>query len=226
MEESGLTAECKIKICGLKRPEDIELVNRLLPDFAGFVFAGTKRKISAEMAAELKRKLRPEILAVGVFVNEPEESVERLAGSGCIDLIQLHGDETADYAARVRQHTGKPVIRAVRVRTPEDIVRAADFPSDYLLFDTYRAGEYGGSGESFGWDMLALAGELLAREGRQLPPYFLAGGLTPENAAEAAQAGGPGNTPFALDVSSGVETAGFKDMEKAAAFIRAMRAHK
>ncbi len=218
-----MTENCKIKVCGLRRPEDVDLANRLCPDFIGFVFAGTKRKITAERAAELKRALRPEISAVGVFVNEPEDSVAELAERGIIDLIQLHGEETAEYAVRLRQRTGKPVIRAVRVRTAENIAESADFPADYLLFDAFRPGEYGGSGERFCWDEIVRADKLLAGRGRKLPPYFLAGGLTPENAAEAARTGGPGNMPFALDVSSGVETEGVKDAAKVEAFLCAVR---
>ncbi len=214
-----MTDDTKIKICGLKRQEDIAIANRLCPDYVGFVFAGTKRNITKETAAALRAALSPGISSVGVFVNEPAGNIGAMCREGILDLVQLHGDETEDEIAAVKALTGKPVIRAVRVRTVEDIIAKADTCADYLLFDTYRAGEYGGGGECFCWEELLLAEKFFQEKGRTFPPFFLAGGLTIENAGEAVKS----LRPYALDVSSGIETDGFKDGEKVAGFIAAVR---
>lgn len=211
--------QTKIKICGLKRPEDVAMVNRWRPDYAGFVFAGTKRKISKELAAQLKAALAPEIRSVGVFVREPLENIAAMCREGILDMVQLHGDEPEEYIGQVRALTGKPVISAVRVRDAQDIIARAGTCADYLLLDTYRKDEYGGSGESFCWEELAAAKEELGKNGRILPSFFLAGGLNAGNAAEAVRLA----KPFALDVSSGVETDGCKDEVKIREFIGAVR---
>lgn len=200
----------KIKICGLKRMADIEIVNRLRPDYVGFVFAGTKRKITQETASALRGALAPGILPVGVFVNEPAENIEAICRAGILELVQLHGDETEEYIAEIKKRTQKPVIRAVRVRTGKDILEKIETCADYLLFDAYRAGEYGGSGETFCWDVLLAAKKDLEKNGKTFPPFFLAGGLHAGNASEAVRL----LQPYALDVSSGVETDGVKDAGK------------
>ena len=189
----------KVKICGLTRPEDIMAVNRFLPDYAGFVFAPGKRLITHKTAGELKALLSPEIQAVGVFVNAPLEDVLALSDSATIDLIQLHGDETQSYAENLRKYTRLPVIRAVRVKNTEDILRAQSFPADYLLLDTYRKGVYGGSGQCFDWSLIPELSK----------PYFLAGGVDFDNLKAAGNTGA-----FCLDVSSSVETDGKKDAGK------------
>lgn len=209
----------KIKICGLKRPADAAIVNRLHPDYVGFVFAGTKRKITAETAAALRAAIHPDILSVGVFTNEPPENIAQMCNAGILDLVQLHGDEPEEYVAEIKKQTKKPVIRAVRVRCEEDILAKAKSCADYLLFDTYRAGEYGGSGEAFCWDDLRTAKKIYEENGKPFPTFFLAGGLNADNAAEAIRH----VQPYALDVSSGVETDGFKDEEKVREFISACR---
>lgn len=106
----------KVKICGLKRAQDIECVNRLLPDYIGFVFAKTKREVTEQQAAQLKAMLNPQIKAVGVFVNAEIDKIIRLAKSRTIDIIQLHGDEDAAYCERLRLQTELPIIKAVRVK--------------------------------------------------------------------------------------------------------------
>lgn len=212
-------AATKIKICGLKRPEDAAIVNRLRPDYVGFVFAGTKRRITKETAAALRAAILPQILSVGVFTNEPPENIAAMCHEGILDLVQLHGDETEEYVAEIKRQTRKPIIRAVRVRSPKDIVAEAGTCADYLLFDAYRAGEYGGGGEAFGWEHLDAAKKILAQSGQALPEFFLAGGLNSENAAQAIWL----LHPYALDVSSGVETDGFKDGDKVKKFIEACR---
>ena len=202
----------KIKLCGMMKPCDIEYANRVKPDFVGFIFANTRRKISAAQAKQFREALDAEIPAVGVFVNEDISVITSLVQNGCIDLIQLHGEEDADYIRRLREVCDVPVIKAVKVQTVEQIRQAAALPVDYLLLDTYRKGVLGGTGEAFDWELLREAkaaaggtaeGELFGK------PYFLAGGLHAGNLREAAALGS-----YGLDVSSGIETDGSKDFTK------------
>ena len=202
----------KIKLCGMMKPCDIEYANRIKPDFVGFIFANTRRKISAAQAKQFREALDAEIPAVGVFVNEDISVIASLVQDGCIDMIQLHGEEDADYIRRLREICDVPVIKAVKVQTVEQIRQAAALPVDYLLLDTYRKGVLGGTGEAFEWELLreakAAAGD--AAEGELFgKPYFLAGGLHAGNLREAAALGS-----YGLDVSSGIETDGSKDFTK------------
>ena len=194
------------------KPCDIEYANRVKPDFVGFIFANTRRKISAAQAKQFLEALDAEIPAVGVFVNEDISVITSLVQNGCIDLIQLHGEEDADYIRRLREVCDVPVIKAVKVQTVEQIRQAAALPVDYLLLDTYRKGVLGGTGEAFDWELLreakAAAGD--TAEGELFgKPYFLAGGLHAGNLREAAALGS-----YGLDVSSGIETDGSKDFTK------------
>lgn len=202
----------KIKLCGMMKPCDIEYANRVKPDFVGFIFANTRRKISAAQAKQFREALDAEIPAVGVFVNEDISVITSLVQNGCIDLIQLHGEEDADYIRRLREVCDVPVIKAVKVQMVEQIRQAAALPVDYLLLDTYRKGVLGGTGEAFDWELLREAkivagdtaeGELFGKL------YFLAGGLHAGNLREAAALGS-----YGLDVSSGIETDGSKDFTK------------
>ena len=202
----------KIKLCGMMKPCDIEYANRVKPDFVGFIFANTRRKISATQAKQFREALDAEIPAVGVFVNEDISVIASLVQDGCIDMIQLHGEEDADYIRRLREICDVPVIKAVKVQTVEQIRQAAALPVDYLLLDTYRKGVLGGTGEAFDWELLreakAAAGD--TAEGELFgKPYFLAGGLHAGNLREAAAFGS-----YGLDVSSGIETDGSKDFTK------------
>lgn len=202
----------KIKLCGMMKPCDIEYANRVKPDFVGFIFANTRRKISAAQAKQFREALDAEIPAVGVFVNEDISVITSLVQNGCIDLIQLHGEEDADYIRRLREICDVPVIKAVKVQMVEQIRQTAALPVDYLLLDTYRKGVLGGTGEAFDWELLretkAAAGD--AAEGELFgKPYFLAGGLHAGNLREAAALGS-----YGLDVSSGIETDGSKDFTK------------
>lgn len=202
----------KIKLCGMMKPCDIEYANRVKPDFVGFIFANTRRKIIAAQAKQFREALDAEIPAVGVIVNEDISVITSLVQNGCIDLIQLHGEEDADYIRRLREVCDVPVIKAVKVQTVEQIRQAAALPVDYLLLDTYRKGVLGGTGEAFDWELLreakAAAGD--AAEGELFgKPYFLAGGLHAGNLREAAALGS-----YGLDVSSGIETDGSKDFTK------------
>ncbi len=204
-------AGTKIKICGLSRPCDIETVNALRagkagPDYIGFVFVDwSSRCISVETAKELKKLLDPGCKAVGVFVDEKAEVVIGLLKSGLIDLVQLQGREDEDYIGRVRLLTGKPVIKAFSIKTKEDILAAESSSADYVLLDSGK----GGLGSSFDWRLI----QDLKR------PYFLAGGLTPQNVGEAIAS----LHPYAVDVSSGVETDHVKDRAKMSAFVKAVR---
>ena len=175
----------KIKICGLKRECDIDYVNEALPDYAGFIFAESKRKVSADQAFALKRGLSSSIKAVGVFVNHEISFIQDLLKREVIEIVQLHGNEDEEYISAVNA----PVIKAVRLG------ERFDYPVDYLLFDSPSAG----SGKTFDWDLIPKTEK----------PFFLAGGINIGNIAEAMKF-----NPYAIDVSSGVETDGFKDREK------------
>ncbi len=211
----------KIKLCGMMKPCDIEYANRVKPDFVGFIFANTRRKISAAQAKQFRKALDAEIPAVGVFVNEDISVITSLVQDGCIDMIQLHGEEDADYIRRLCEICDVPVIKAVKVQTVEQIRQAAALPVDYLLLDTYRKGVLGGTGEAFDWELLreakAAAGD--TTEGALFgKPYFLAGGLHAGNLREAAALGS-----YGLDVSSGIETDGSKDFDKMVEVVNIVR---
>ena len=203
----------RIKICGLKRECDIDYANEFLPDYIGFIFANTKRYVPPELAKTLKARLDSRIKAVGVFVNEDIDLVCDIANGGTIDLIQLHGDEDENYINTIKQRTGKPIIKAVRVRSSQQVITAEKLPCDYLLLDTYRKEQYGGIGESFNWELIP---KTLSK------PFFLAGGLNSKNILEAE------NTvkPYCLDISKGVEENGFKIREKIDDIIKLIRREK
>lgn len=195
----------KIKLCGLSRPCDIEAANQLKPDYIGFVFAPkSKRYVTYRKAAELKSRLSPEIKAVGVFVNECPQETVKLLKNGIIDMVQLHGGEAEDDIARLRRLTDRPIIKAFRIETADDIKAANQSTADYILLDSGA-----GTGTVFDWSLVNSIGR----------PYFLAGGLDADNVADAVKA----LCPFAVDVSSGIETDGLKDKAKMAAFIAAVR---
>ncbi len=196
----------KIKLCGLKRPEDIDVVNQLKPEYIGFIFARkSKRYVEPAKALQLRRRLSREILAVGVFVNEAPEVVAELLESGVIDLAQLHGGEDEAYIRRLRRMTDKPLIQAFRVESAQDLEAAGQSTADYVLLDS---GE-GGTGEVFDWTLIRDIGR----------PYFLAGGLNGGNVGEAVSR----YRPYAVDVSSSIETHGVKDEGKMRAFVEAVR---
>lgn len=196
----------KIKLCGLTRPGDIAAANALQPEYIGFVFAPKSRRyVSREMAAALKAQLSPGIQAVGVFVNEAPETVAGLLNAGIIDIAQLHGQEDAAYIARLRGLTARPLWQAFRMTDAASLAKAEKSPADLVLLDSGA----GGTGTTFDWTLL----EKFDR------PYFLAGGLGPDNAADAVRQ----LHPYAVDVSSGIETAGKKDSAKMAAFVAAVR---
>ena len=196
----------KVKICGLSRIEDIDAVNRALPDFIGFVFAQSRRQVDERTAAMLKEKLDHRIEAVGVFVNQEIETIANLYQSGIIDLVQLHGDEDDQYIRRLKESCGCRVIKAIGVGSA--LPPLANEP-DYLMFDTL-SDRRGGIGKTFDWGLLKDYSGM---------PYFLAGGLTSSNAARAISL----LAPFCADTSSGVETNGLKDEQKIVEFVRTIR---
>lgn len=195
----------KIKLCGLSRLCDVEAANELLPDYIGFVFAKkSKRYVSPEKAAELKNMLDQKIKAVGVFVNETAEQVSNLLNNGIIDIAQLHGNEDEDYLKSLRKLSDKPIIKAFRIENIDDVKTAERSTADYILLDSGA-----GTGTVFDW-------ELIQNVKRQ---YFLAGGLSLDNVKNAVKQ----LKPYAVDVSSGIETDGVKDKTKMAALIAAVR---
>lgn len=194
----------KIKICGLTREEDIRIVNDVRPDYVGFVFAGNKRKVDEAQAARLRQVLDENIPAVGVFVDAPIEQIYRLVKAKTVQLVQLHGNEDEDYITALNESCNVPVIKAFSVQTKADIEKARESSVSWVLLDNGK----GGTGERFPWELIPS----LKR------PFFLAGGLSPENVREAAT-----YRPYALDVSSGVETNGKKDKDKIKRFVTYVR---
>jgi len=199
----------RVKICGLRRPEDVAAVNRFLPDYIGFVFAESRRRVTPDEARKLKNLLDPHIKAAGVFVNAPVQQVLEAVNTGIIDLIQLHGDEDEAYLKMIRQSTPYPIIKAVRVRSKSQILEAQKLPCDMLLLDAYKRGQYGGGGEGFDLSLIPPLEK----------PFFLAGGLSLTNIAQKiAQC-----RPYCADISSGAETDGVKDPEKIGRIIGLIR---
>ena len=200
----------KIKICGLKRIEDIEMANALHPDYIGFVFADfSHRYVDKETAVTLKSRLDPEIQAVGVFVNEDVHFVAELMNEGIIDIAQLHGGEDNDYIAELRSllkpaNASIKIIRAFNINKISSISEIEESATDLVLVDSGT-----GSGETFDWSKL----DEIKR------PYLLAGGLSPDNIREAVSA----LHPYGVDVSSGVETNKLKDPEKMRRFVELVR---
>ena len=188
----------KIKICGLKRMADIEIVNKYKPDYIGFVFADTKRKVSHELAAELKDNLDSDIVAVGVFVDADIDEIVSLYDNGVIDLAQLHGLESEEYIRTLKEKTnyGLKIINAIEMSQDKDLLRYDDSIADYLLLDSGK-----GSGKTFDWNLIRKD---LKKD------FFLAGGLNVSNINQAIDE----FNPYAVDLSSSLEVDGFKDENK------------
>ncbi len=191
----------KIKICGLKRIEDVSYVNKFLPDYVGFILSdGYKRSIDFDLAMKLKAKLDKRIKVVGVFVDDDIEKIKSYYNKGVFDIVQLHGKESPDYCKAL----GKiPIIKAFKCdeNTESEIEK---YTTDYFLFDSGT-----GTGKTFDWSLIPKTNV----------PFFLAGGIDLENITTAIK----NVNPFALDVSSSVETKGYKDKEKIKDFIRRVR---
>lgn len=196
----------KIKLCGLMRPEDAEAANELKPDFAGLVFwERSRRFVDRDQAKLLRQILDPSIPVVGVFVDQPMDRILELLNQDILQMAQLHGHESEEELNYLKVRSGRPVIRAVKVRSEKDLLFARHSAADYILLDNGT-----GTGETFDW---TLMDDRLAR------PIFLAGGLNEENVKDAICR----YHPYAVDVSSGIETEGRKDPEKMKRFVRAVR---
>ena len=211
----------KLKICGMRRPEDIEMANRYEPDYIGFVFAESPRKVSYEQAKELSALLNEDIVPVGVFVNEHMNIIVDLFKDGIIEIAQLHGDEDEKYIRNLKdksiEETGKqiPVINAIEIKEGADyddeLLKWRDSVSDYFILDSGK-----GSGKTFDWSLIDKESEFFMNS------IFLAGGLNSENLALAIEE----FNPFAVDLSSSVETDGFKDEEKIKEIIEIMENYR
>lgn len=191
----------KVKICGLSTVEAVETAVLAGADYIGFVFAESKRQVSLEQARELAKLVTGKTKIVGVFVSPSLEDLEQAIGQVPLDMVQIHGmfDETLIPKISV------PVIRAIQLSDQEAKVTS---PADFLLFDAPVAG----SGRTFDWDLL--------KDQKIQQDFFIAGGLTVDNVRQARET----FQPYALDVSSGVETDGRKDIEKIKAFIEGAKA--
>jgi len=197
----------KIKICGLKCPQDIIIVNEVEPDYIGFVFAKSSRRVTKDQAAGLREKLKPSINAVGVFVNESPDIIVDLYKSGIIQIVQLHGQESVEYTANLKRQLDAPIIKAVKVETAGDIRKADKFSAEYILLDNGN----GGTGVTFDWSFMNGVGGMEK-------PFFLAGGIGEDNIESARKQGA-----FCLDVSSKAEVGGFKNREKIVRIMAGMR---
>lgn len=188
----------QIKLCGLRTPEDIRIINSFKPDFCGFIveFPKSFRSVSEVELRKLAVLVNPDIKKVGVFVNAPEQLVVRLLAENVIDIAQLHGQEDDDYIEEIQKKTGKPVIKAFSIKTKEDVARAQESPADYILLDQGS----GGSGQTFDWSLVPDIER----------PWFLAGGLNADNLQSAIEK----LHPWGIDLSSSLETNQKKDLEK------------
>lgn len=198
----------KIKLCGMFRDCDIDYVNEAKPDYIGFIvmFPKSHRNIDLETALRLKSRLLPEIKSVAVSVNAPVEQFAEFAKQGAADLLQCHGSENAEYIAELQRLAGVPIIKAVKVTNAADIENAQQLGADYLLLDSGT-----GSGVTFDHSLVDRS--------KIRVPFFLAGGLTPENLGQAIR----DILPYAVDLSSGIETDKLKDREKILAAVREVR---
>lgn len=207
----------KVKICGIRTPEDVAIINEFKPDFIGYIFAPTWREITLETALELTKQVDSSIQRVGVFVNRDVEFVAETLLSGAVDLLQLHGQENREYEEKlfdllIKNGVDKPqdrCIKAYRVRNDEDILATEKTICGRLLLDAYSKNDIGGTGESFDWTLINNIKK----------PYFLAGGINADNVETAVK----GLRPYAVDASSSLETDRKKDREKIKQFMSKFR---
>ena len=206
----------KIKICGLSREEDVRYVNEAQPDYCGFVIEVSKsrRSVTEQQLRQLRRGLQEGIAPVGVFVNADPRLVAKLLEEEIIDMAQLHGQEDEAYISRLRKMTGRPLIQAFSIAEERDLDRAFFSSADWILLDHGR----GGTGQRFDWEIL----EQWLSAHTPSKPYFLAGGLSCDNIPEAVRR----CRPWAVDLSSSVETDGKKDREKILAATAAVRSRR
>lgn len=208
----------KIKICGIRRHQDIEYVNEFLPDYIGFIFAKSKRQITSTECLVLKKELDPSIKTVGVFVNESLEKVISTTLVANLDVIQLHGDETKEYILDLKNKLKNSpslkdtlVWKAIRVKGEKDIISGDKLPVDCLLLDSFSKQSYGGTGKTIDLDII--------KSSTIKNQFFLAGGLNIDNILNTLSE----VSPYGVDISSGVETDGFKDKNKIEKIINCIR---
>ena len=207
-----------IKTCGLFREEDIDYANELKPDYIGFVFAESKRKVKFEEACNLKNKLDKEIKAVGVFVNDNFDFILNLIKDKIIDIIQLHGSEDNDFIDNLKIKTNSKIIKSVTVENENSILESVNIFSDFILLDNLKC-EFG---KTFNWNYLKEAFKLNKNFKNIFnKKYFLAGGLNKENINEALKF-----NPYCVDLSGGLETDGIKDFDKMKYIINITKNYK
>ncbi|OCA90797.1 N-(5'-phosphoribosyl)anthranilate isomerase [Bacillus sp. FJAT-27225] len=198
----------KVKICGMKDTAAALKAVEYGADALGFVFADSKRKITKEAAREIIDNLPSHVMKVGVFVNEKKERIEEIAAFCGLTHIQLHGEESQEFIDELRY----PAIKALNINGRRDLLKIGEYRTEYILLDSPKGTYRGGSGLSFDWEFL----KDFELNGQKV---ILAGGLRPENVAEAIMT----VKPYMVDVSSGVETDGQKDLGKIEAFIKAAK---
>ena len=188
----------KIKICGIRRLEDVKIVNKYKPDYIGFVFADSKRKVSHDLAKKLRENLDSDIIPVGVFVDSSLDEILKIFDEGTIDIAQLHGSESEEFICELKEKSNGElkIIKAIEMSEDVDLKEYENSHSDYLLLDSGK-----GSGKTFDWKLI---GNDLKKD------FFLAGGLSSSNVKEAIDE----FKPYAVDLSSSLETNGFKDENK------------
>ena len=195
----------KIKICGLFRERDIDFVNEAMPDYIGFVFAKSHRQITKEQASIFKKRLNDNIISVGVFVDNKIEEIQKLYNDKIISVAQLHGNEDSDYILNLRKNNNLKIIKAINLNTFKNIEQLENINADFLLFDSGN----GGTGKTFNWNTIPKIKK----------SFFLAGGLDINNIAQAIQT----VNPYAVDLSTGVETNGVKDKQKILNIVRRVK---
>ncbi|WP_234123306.1 phosphoribosylanthranilate isomerase [Clostridium hydrogenum] len=203
----------KVKICGIKRGEDVDIVNSFMPDYVGFVFAESKRKVSVEEAQKLILGLNPQIRKVGVFVNESYARVISIAKILKLDVLQFHGDEGNEYLEKFKTYE---VWKAASINSKSDIEKVSLYNVNGIVVDSLDGNGNGGTGKKFDWSILKKYKNSI------LKPIFVAGGLNEENIQECIKE----LQPFGVDVSSGVESNGVKDKLKIKNFITKVRNFK
>lgn len=199
-----------VKICGLTRIEDARWVNALKPDFVGFVFAESRRRVAARAAARIAAEIDPAVKRVGVFVNPTMEELTEIREQCPLDILQLHGEESPAFCAGA----GLPVWKAFRMRAPEVLSEMDDYQAEAHVLDAWQPDSYGGTRTSFPWEW-ARGYDFKGKK------VVLAGGLTEQNVAGAIEE----IRPWAVDVSSGVESGGCKDEKKIKAFLERVKAY-
>lgn len=201
----------KIKLCGIKRLDDIQYINEFKPDYAGFILSeGFRRSVDPNTFCKLKSHIDKNIKTVGVFVNEPLEYILEYYNEG-LDVIQLHGDETAEYLQKLKKMVKCKIWRAVRVKCAADITSADNMGADLLLLDSFSEKKYGGTGKTADWNIISSV--------NIKTPFFLAGGLNINNIGDAVKT----VNPYGIDISGGIETNGFKDRNKIEIIMKLIR---